>query len=72
MNASPFCEASLFIPTFGMLLGNMMASVALAVNFCLDSVALHKDQTELRLAFGATWWEACTLGPRPGSDKAWS
>jgi len=58
MNADPFWEPARFIPTFGMLLGNMMASVALAVNYCLDMIALHKDQIELRLSFGATWWEA--------------
>lgn len=58
MNAEPFWEPARFIPTFGMLLGNMMASVALAVNYCLDMIALHKDQIELRLSFGATWWEA--------------
>jgi len=58
MNADPFWEPARFIPTYGMLLGNMMASVALAVNYCLDMIALHKDQIELRLSFGATWWEA--------------
>jgi ABC-type iron transport system FetAB permease component len=58
MNAVPLWEPTRFIPTFGMLLGNMMASVALAINYCLDTVALNKGQIELRLSFGATWWEA--------------
>ena len=58
MNAVPFWEPTVFLPTYGMLLGNMMASLAVAVNHCLDTVAISRDHLEQRLAFGATWWEA--------------
>ncbi|CDH53655.1 upf0014-domain-containing protein [Lichtheimia corymbifera JMRC:FSU:9682] len=54
----PFWIPETFIPTMGMLLGNMMSGMAVALSSVLTSVGTGKEQIETYLAFGASRWEA--------------
>ncbi|KAG1121324.1 hypothetical protein G6F42_012540 [Rhizopus arrhizus] len=58
MKQSPFWIPEIFIPTMGMLLGNAMSGMAVALSSCLSSVGTRKEQIETYLAFGASRWEA--------------
>lgn len=58
MEQIPFWIPETFIPTMGMLLGNMMSGIAVALTSCLSSVGARKDNIETYLAFGASRWEA--------------
>ncbi|KAI7906582.1 UPF0014 family [Cokeromyces recurvatus] len=58
MKADPFWEPSIFIPVIGMLLGNSMSSVAMAVERCLDQFSIHAPILETRLSYGASRYEA--------------
>lgn len=58
MRQNPFWIPEIFIPTMGMLLGNAMSGMAVALSSCLSSVGSRKEQIETYLAFGASRWEA--------------
>ncbi|KAI9305803.1 hypothetical protein BJ944DRAFT_161056 [Cunninghamella echinulata] len=58
MEQSPFWVPQTFIPTMGMLLGNLLSGMAVALSSCLSSVSSNKEQIETYLAFGASRWEA--------------
>ncbi|KAI9472416.1 MAG: hypothetical protein EXX96DRAFT_489590 [Benjaminiella poitrasii] len=58
MKQVPFWIPEIFIPTMGMLLGNAMSGMAVALSSCLSSVGNRKEQIETYLAFGASRWEA--------------
>ncbi|KAI9262075.1 UPF0014 family [Sporodiniella umbellata] len=58
MKQKPFWIPEVFIPTMGMLLGNAMSGMAVALGSCLTSVSQHQERMEAHLAFGATRWEA--------------
>lgn len=58
MKQNPFWLPEIFIPTMGMLLGNAMSGMAVALSSCLSSVGTRKEQIETYLAFGASRWEA--------------
>ena len=58
MKQHPFWIPETFIPTMGMLLGNMMSGMAVALSSCLSSVGSRKEHIETYLAFGASRWEA--------------
>ncbi|KAI8890420.1 hypothetical protein K501DRAFT_236681 [Backusella circina FSU 941] len=58
MRQRPFWIPEIFIPTMGMLLGNAMSGMAVALSSCLSSVSSRKEQIETYLAFGASRWEA--------------
>ncbi|NLB53709.1 MAG: iron export ABC transporter permease subunit FetB [Syntrophomonadaceae bacterium] len=54
----PWYSARIVIPIFGMILGNSMNAVALALDRMHSEIYAHIDQVEQMLAFGATPWEA--------------
>ncbi|KAI8388735.1 uncharacterized protein BYT42DRAFT_245001 [Radiomyces spectabilis] len=58
MAQSPFWLPETFIPVMGMLVGNVMSGMAVALSSCLSSVGSHKEHIETYLAFGASRWEA--------------
>jgi uncharacterized protein (TIGR00245 family) len=58
MRQRPFWIPEIFIPTMGMLLGNAMSGMAVALSTCLSSVSSRREQIETYLAFGASRWEA--------------
>ncbi|GAA5795287.1 hypothetical protein HPULCUR_000642 [Helicostylum pulchrum] len=58
MGQDPFWTPEIFIPTMGMLLGNAMSGMAVAISSCLSSVGTRKEQIETYLSFGASRWEA--------------
>ncbi|KAI8079873.1 uncharacterized protein BX664DRAFT_204121 [Halteromyces radiatus] len=58
MDETPFWAPQTFIPTMGMLLGNLLSGMAVALSSCLSSVSSNKEQMETYLAFGASRWEA--------------
>ena len=58
METKPWYNAQEFIPTFGMLLGNSMSGIAVALKSVLEAFTQNKNQVELHLSFGATKWEA--------------
>ncbi|KAI8363822.1 hypothetical protein EDC96DRAFT_511846 [Choanephora cucurbitarum] len=58
MKQKPFWIPEIFIPTMGMLLGNAMSGMAVALSSVLSSVSNRREQIETYLAFGASRWEA--------------
>lgn len=58
LGAVPFYEPKTFIPTFGMLLGNCMTTIAISLDSYLQSVDDGKERLELMLSFGASGFEA--------------
>ncbi|ORX61858.1 UPF0014-domain-containing protein, partial [Hesseltinella vesiculosa] len=58
MGQDPFWTPQTFIPTLGMLIGNLLSGMAVALGYCLTTVSSNKEQIETYLAFGASRWEA--------------
>lgn len=54
----PWYDAQYFIPVLGMVLGNMLNGVSLALDRYLDGLSTGRDSIEMLLSFGATSWEA--------------
>lgn len=54
----PWYSARVAIPIFGMILGNSMNGIALALERLYSSVRSHLAEVEELLTFGATPWEA--------------
>lgn len=54
----PWYEAQYSIPLLGMVLGNTLTGISLALDRFMDGVNKDRDQIEGLLALGATRWEA--------------
>ncbi|KGB80142.1 hypothetical protein I307_03287 [Cryptococcus deuterogattii 99/473] len=59
MAQHPFWKPDQFIPIIGMILGNAISAVGLAVNNVHKEFAENKDRIETYLAMGASRFEAC-------------
>ena len=58
ISPEPWYEARIMIPIFGMILGNSMNAVALALDRMYSEVYSHVEEVEQMLCFGASPWEA--------------
>ncbi|WP_456434409.1 ABC transporter permease [Thermosulfuriphilus sp.] len=58
VGVSPWYHPQYVIPLMGMILGNSLNGVSLALDRFLDHLFTKKDEVELYLAFGATRFEA--------------
>lgn len=58
VGADPWYDPRYMIPFVGMVLGNALTGVTLGLDRCLTSLDKLRSQVEIRLAWGATWWEA--------------
>ncbi|GAB5591905.1 hypothetical protein Unana1_06805 [Umbelopsis nana] len=58
MAEDPFWTPEKFVPTTGMLLGNLMSGMAVAIGSCLSSLSDGQEKIETYLSYGATRWEA--------------
>lgn len=54
----PFWRAQYAIPLLGMVLGNSLTGISLALDALLTDLDEHRDRVEMELAHGATRWEA--------------
>ncbi|MCA9597914.1 MAG: iron export ABC transporter permease subunit FetB [Myxococcales bacterium] len=54
----PWYHAQYVIPLLGMVLGNSLTGVSLALDSLLTDLDEHKDRVEMELSLGATRWEA--------------
>ena len=54
----PLYSARVMIPIFGMILGNSMNGIALALDRMYSEIHAHIDEIEELLALGASPWEA--------------
>lgn len=54
----PLYSAQVMIPIFGMIFGNSMNGIALALDRMYSEVHAHTDEIEQLLSLGATPWEA--------------
>ncbi len=54
----PWYHAQYVIPLLGMVLGNSLTGVSLAMDSLLTELDEHKDRIEMELSLGATRWEA--------------
>jgi putative ABC transport system permease protein len=58
ISPQPWYSPQVVIPIFGMLLGNSMNAIALALDRMYSEVHSHIDEVEQLLCFGATPWES--------------
>ncbi|GBB94172.1 hypothetical protein RclHR1_02300013 [Rhizophagus clarus] len=58
LNQKKFWEPQIFIPTMGMLLGNVMSAIAVATSYALNQLSEQMEKIEMYLSFGASRWEA--------------
>lgn len=58
IGARPVTRASVMIPIAGMILGNTLNAVSLAAERLFSELSGKSDEVEMRLALGATPWEA--------------
>lgn len=58
ISASPWYTARIVIPIFGMILGNSMNGIALALDRLYGETRARAAEVEALLSFGATPWEA--------------
>ena len=58
VGAEPWYKPQYLIPLLGMILGNSLTGISLALDSLLEAVSLRRDEIELRLSLGATRWEA--------------
>ncbi|KAH8976575.1 hypothetical protein EDB86DRAFT_2967439 [Lactarius hatsudake] len=59
MSVSPFWTPDQYIPVLGMLCGNAIAGISVALSYVLKELDENRDKTETYLAFGASRFEAC-------------
>ncbi|KIJ67119.1 hypothetical protein HYDPIDRAFT_109132 [Hydnomerulius pinastri MD-312] len=59
MAVDPFWKPEQYIPIVGMLCGNTVSGVVVAVAYVLKEMYDNKDKVETYLAFGASRFEAC-------------
>jgi len=67
---SPWFEPSVFVPAAGMIIGNSISGPALAVDRLLADVSEKRHESETRLAFGATAFEAVLPSVRSALSAA--
>ncbi|EIW84462.1 hypothetical protein CONPUDRAFT_80795 [Coniophora puteana RWD-64-598 SS2] len=60
MSSEPFWKPEQYIPIVGMLCGNAISGVVVAVSYVLKELYENRDKIETYLAFGASRFEACT------------
>ncbi|KAI6129912.1 hypothetical protein EV401DRAFT_1927283 [Pisolithus croceorrhizus] len=60
MAVEPFWKPEQYIPIVGMLCGNTVSSVVVAIAYVLKELYDNRDKIETYLAFGASRFEACT------------
>jgi putative ABC transport system permease protein len=58
ISPQPFYSAQIVIPIFGMILGNSMNAISLALDRLDREVRSRINEVEALLSFGATPWEA--------------
>lgn len=58
IRVEPWFEAQYFIPLLGMVLGNALNGISLALDRFMEGIVLQREVIETRLALGATRWEA--------------
>mmetsp|Transcript_23775 Transcript_23775/g.28696 ORF Transcript_23775/g.28696 Transcript_23775/m.28696 type:complete len:313 (-) Transcript_23775:24-962(-) len=58
LKLDPLWDAHYVIPIFGMLLGNSLTSISVALSTSLEEFAQRHDQINFRLSRGADKWEA--------------
>ncbi len=58
LQVDPWYTPRYLIPIWGMVLGNMINGISLALDRFMEDLAVRKDQVEVWLALGATRWEA--------------
>lgn len=58
ISPEPWYSARIAIPIFGMILGNSMNGIALALDRLYSEVKAHTGEIEAMLTYGATRWEA--------------
>ncbi len=57
--ACPFDGMLLAVPILGMILGNAISAIGIAMNFVQREFIENRDKVETYLAFGASRFEAC-------------
>lgn len=60
MAVEPFWKPEQYIPIVGMLCGNTVSGVVVAIAYVLKELYDNRDKIETYLAFGASRFEACT------------
>lgn len=58
IGVEPWYRPQYLIPLLGMLLGNSLTALSLAIDHFLEQLDLRRDEVESDLAMGATRWEA--------------
>ncbi|WP_017325909.1 iron export ABC transporter permease subunit FetB [Synechococcus sp. PCC 7336] len=58
IQVDPWFDPQYFVPLLGMVLGNTLNSISLALDRFMEGVASQRDLVEAKLALGATRWEA--------------
>ena len=58
VRVQPWYEAQYFIPLLGMVLGNALNGISLALDRFMEGVLTQRERIETNLALGATRWEA--------------
>ncbi|MCK6502948.1 iron export ABC transporter permease subunit FetB [Myxococcota bacterium] len=59
LRVQPWWSPQYLVPLLGMILGNSLNGIGLGFERALQGLDQGREQVELRLARGATWWEAC-------------
>lgn len=70
LHAEPWYEPRVVVPLLGMVLGNSVTGVALAVERFESDLRADRDRVELRLALGASSWRASTPAMRAAVRSA--
>lgn len=65
----PWYEPQYAIPILGMILGNTLTGVSLAIERMTEALSARRDRVEMALALGATRWEAAQ-GPAREAVRA--
>ena len=58
LRVEPWFEPQYAVPILGMVLGNALTGISLALERFTEGLVSHRDQAETLLALGATRWEA--------------
>jgi putative ABC transport system permease protein len=58
IGVEPWYQARYLIPLLGMVLGNGLTGISLALDTLLETLSERKAEVEMELALGATRWEA--------------
>ena len=58
IGVEPWFRPQYFVPILGMILGNSMNGISLCLDDLLERLSERRDEVEMRLAHGATRWEA--------------